>query len=371
VRIVVAPDKFKGTLTATEVAHAIVSGLRRVAPDAIVTPIPLADGGEGSLHAVVAGAGGEIQPVGVSDPLGRQVTAPVAFLSDGRAFVESASAIGVGLLAEPDPLRASSRGAGDLIMRAVEGAGVRPRIVVAVGGTSSTDAGTGAATAAGWRFLDSRGHELAPGGGALAELASIDARLVDRRLQRCGIVAACDVGNPLTGPRGAAPVFSPQKGAAPEAVEALSEGLDRLAEVVHRELGIAIASLPHGGAGGGLGGGLAAFFGANLVAGFDFVAGVLHLAEAIAGADLVITGEGRIDASTAEGKVVAGVARLAREAGVDCAAIAGEITPTVENAKEVLGLHGALSLVDRFGEERALTDASACISAAAGELFPA
>lgn len=364
-----APDKFKGTLTATEVAHAIAAGLRRAASDATITEVPLGDGGEGSLLAVVAGAGGEIQPVTTSDPLGRAVTAPLAFLSDGRVFVESATASGLGLLDEPEPLHASSRGTGELILQAAQGAGRAPRVVVGVGGTASTDGGTGAAAAAGWRFLDSRGHQLQPGGEALVELDAIDARSVDPRLKECSIVAACDVGNPLIGPHGTARAFSPQKGASPDDVVRLEEGIERLAEVIHRDLGIAAGSLVHGGAGGGLGAGLAAFFGARLTSGFDLIAGILRLADHIATADLVITGEGRIDASTIEGKVVAGVARLARHATVKCVAIAGEITPGSDHAQDVLGLQRAIALIERFGSERAFDDPGGCISAAAATLL--
>jgi glycerate kinase len=182
-------------------------------------------------------------------------------------------------------------------------------------------------------------------------------------------MAACDVGNPLTGPHGAARVFSSQKGASPAEVEQLEEGLSRLAEIVQRELGITIGSIPHGGAGGGLGAGLAAFFNAELTSGFDLIAEVLQLADHISVADLVITGEGRIDASTLEGKVVGGVARRARAAAVDCVAVAGEISVDMGSAAEVLWLKQAVSLVDRFGRKRALAETAGCISLAVEELL--
>jgi glycerate 2-kinase len=368
VRIVVAPDKFKDTLTAPQVARAIAAGVVASAPSASVTVRPLADGGEGSLYALLGGIGGDVQPVPARDALGRPLTAPVGYLADGRAFVEAAATIGLALLDEPDALGSSSSGAGDAIVHAIEGSGPDAQVVVGVGGTASTDGGTGAATAAGWRFVDAAGHDLPPGGGSLIRLARIDGARVSPKLRRARLVAACDVSNPLTGPRGSARVFAPQKGASPEDVEVLEAGIERLAEIVRRDLGIDVAGIPRAGAGGGLAAGLHAFFGAELVAGFDLIAAATGVPGAIEAADLVITGEGRIDASTVEGKVVAGVARLARQARVRCVAVAGEIDDDADRLVNELGLARALSLTELFGPARAREEAAARITEATAAL---
>jgi glycerate kinase len=311
--------------------------------------------------------GGEVRGVVASDALGRPTRAPLGFLADGSIFVESATATGLGLLDRPDALAATSRGTGELIVRAARGWGPR-KLVVGVGGTASTDGGTGAATAAGWRFLDARGNELAPGGAALRALRAVDPGVVDPLVKRSRIVAACDVANPLIGSRGAARVFAPQKGASTADVAVLDEAMSRLAEVVRRDIGIDVEAIPHGGAGGGLGAGLAAFFGAELTSGFDLIAGSVGLAEHIRGADLVITGEGGLDASTSEGKVVAGVARLALSLNVECVAVAGQVEASVEGGLPV-PVARVLSLAETFGAERALADPKACVTDAVAELI--
>lgn len=367
VRIVVAPDKFKGTLTAVEAARAIAAGIRAAAPDAEIVALPMGDGGEGSLFALLGAAGGDAAGVSVTGPLGGRVDAPVGYLADGRLFVEAASASGLWLLDEPNPLHTATTGTGELIAHAARASG--KQIVVGVGGTASTDGGTGAARAVGWRFLDAAGRELAPGGGILAALESIDGAHADERIARADIVAACDVATPLTGPRGAARVFSPQKGAHRKEVRLLEAGLERLAEIVHRDLGIDLSALAGGGAGGGLGAGLHAFFGARLVSGFDLIASASGLRGAIAGCDLVVTGEGRLDDTTAEGKVVDGVARLALEASVDCFLIAGEVTPPDGSVERRLGLSRCVSLVERYGRDRARGETRVCLADAAAVLF--
>ena len=361
-----APDKFKGTLTSKEVARAMSEGIEHVLPQASTTVVALGDGGEGSLDALLARAGGEIHRFHASDPLGRAVAAPVAFLPDGSVFVESAAASGLGLLDDLDSLNATSRGTGELIVRsAARATGSAPMIVVGVGGTASTDGGTGAAAAAGWRFLDSRGEELPPGGAALLALDRIDGAGVDPGLDGCRVIAACDVISPLVGPKGAARVFAPQKGASTHEVELLATALDRLATVVERDVGVDVRSIPRGGAGGGLGAGLAAFFGAELVSGFDFVAGAVGLSEEVRDADLVVTGEGRLDATTSEGKVVSGLAALALSRGVECVAVAGEVDGV---AASTMGLSRVVSLVHCFGRERAVADAYSCIRDATAAL---
>lgn len=357
-RIVVAPDKFKGTLSAREAARAIAVGARDARPDADVTIVPLADGGDGSLFAIVAGTGGEVRPVRARDPLGRPLDAPLGYLPDGRVFVESATASGLALVGDPSPLVASTHGTGDLIVAAARRSGA-PKIVVGVGGTASTDGGTGAAAAAGWRFLDALGRELAPGGAALGALAAVDGSNVDPVVARCDVVGACDVRNALIGSRGAARAFAPQKGASRTEVRLLEAGLERLVEIVRRDVGVDVASLAGAGAGGGLGGGLVAFFGARLESGFETIARAVGLPAAVAGADLVLTGEGRVDESSLEGKVVGGVAAIAREHGVECVVVGGEMV--LEAAGAALGITRALSLVDECGRGDALRRTAECL----------
>lgn len=333
-------------------------------PGADIVAVPLGDGGEGTLDALTTAGGGEIGFVSVRDALGRTIEAPVARLSDGRVVVESATASGLALLDRPEPLAASTIGVGDLIGRAIDLHGTASEIVVAVGGTATTDGGTGAAAALGWRFFDGAGDELPPGGAALATLHAIDGSGVDARIAECSISAACDVSHRLTGPNGAARVFGPQKGASAAGVGELERGLERLAEVARRDLSLDLAGLVHGGAGGGLGAGLRAFFGAELVSGFDLVASASGLATRVADADLVVTGEGRVDESSREGKVVAGVIALARATGVRCIVIAGEIAGRPWLPEDV----GFVDLLDRYGSH-ARTDAARCVTAAVAELL--
>jgi len=370
VRVLIAPDKFKGTLQAPAVASAIAEGVRRAEPDAEVVLKPLADGGEGTLEALVDAIGGRRLTATVTGPLGDAVEAPFALLDDGRAVLEVAAATGLTLVAEPrrDALRAASFGSGELIAAAAAGglAGAGPaelEIIVGLGGSASTDGGTGAAAAAGWRFLDATGDDLVRGGGALRRLRRIDGGGAAEWLGRCRIVGACDIDNPLYGSSGAASVFGPQKGASAADVEVLDEGLDILATRIEADLGRAVAWLPGAGAAGGIGAGLAAFFNAQLRPGFELVAEAAGLADAIAEVDLVITGEGSLDASSLGGKTPIGVARLARSAGVECLALAGRLGVTAEEL-EAEGIAAALSLSDAVGHELAVTEARASIAEA-------
>ncbi|HEX2049260.1 MAG TPA: glycerate kinase [Actinomycetota bacterium] len=360
--VVAAPDKFKGSLDAPAVARAIARGVRRVDPGARVDLVPLADGGDGTIASLVTTVGGRVERVRVHGPLGAPVDAPLALLSDGRVVVEMAAASGLALLdGALDALAATSRGTGELLRAALERRGAHPgAVVVAVGGSASTDGGAGAASALGWRFLDRLGQELAPGGGALASLARVDGERAVR-IAPGAVVAACDVDNPLLGPRGAARTFGPQKGAGDADVARLEAGLQRLAEVVARDVGIDVRALPHGGAGGGIGAGLVAFAGARLDGGFELVSGAAGLERAVAGADLVVTGEGRLDAGTLGGKVAAGVARVARAAGVPCVAVAG----TVALGRDALagaGIAAAAGLVEHVGERQARDDPAGAVA---------
>ena len=359
-RILVAPDKFKGSLDASAVARAIAEAVAGVLPNAEIRVRAMADGGEGTLDALLDGRDGSRLAVSVTGPLGEPVEASLGLLPDGDAVVEAATASGLALVAESDrdPLRASTRGAGELIGRAL---GERARrVLVGIGGTASTDGGTGAASALGWRFLDGRGAELEPGGGALARLRRIDQEGVDPRLEGLSVVGACDVGNPLLGPRGAARVFAPQKGAGPDQVERLEEGLERLAERIEHDVGVTVASPWGTGAGGGMGAGLAAFFSGRLEPGFELVARETGLERDVAWATAVITGEGRLDEQSLSGKVPVGVAQVALAAGVPCLAVVGQLALSAEQLEEC-GFAAAISLTDEVGASRARSETAESI----------
>jgi glycerate kinase len=319
VRIVIAPDSFKGTLAAAQAAEAIARGLARVLPAAEVVVRPVADGGEGTVAAALR-AGYLPRGARVSGPDGRPVQATIA-VDGGTAVVELASAAGIGL-APPAALTATTRGVGDLLLAALD-AGAR-RLVLGLGGSATTDGGAGMLQALGFRLMDSSGADLPPGGGALAALDRIDATGVDPRLAEAELVVATDVSNPLTGPTGAAAVFGPQKGASPADVVALDAALVRYAAVLRRDLGVAVADVPGAGAAGGTAAGALAL-GARLVSGAGLVCDLVGLGESLAGADLVITGEGALDEQTLGGKAPAEVAARARAAGVPCLGLAGVV----------------------------------------------
>jgi glycerate kinase len=314
VQILLAPDKFKGTLTAGEVARAMERGVEAAGLDAGCTLLPIADGGEGTL-----------------DVLGQE--GPAALLPDGSFIVEMAATFAGASPTKEGSLRRSSFEAGRLIAQGLASRDASS-VVVAVGGTLSTDGGTGAAAACGWSFLDRRGRVLDGGGGRLSELAEI---VPPRRpTAKLPVIGACDVDVPLTGPRGSARMFAAQKGATDEEIAILEEGLLNLEERMRLDLGYLTSERSHQGAGGGMGAGLGAFFGARLENGFDFVAERIGLAEALSSADLVVTGEGRVDAQSLAGKAPVRLASLARELGVPCLAIGG----TVELSPEELGSAG-------------------------------
>ena len=322
-RIVIAPQEFKGSLTAIQAAQAIADGLRRGLPDADPVLVPMADGGPGTVDAVVTAKGGRWLETTVRDPLGAPVDAAWGIVAGDTAVVEMAAASGLLLVPEArrDPRVTSTYGTGQLIAAALA-AGCR-RIIVGVGGSATNDGGAGVAQALGARLLDDAGHDLPPGGAALARLARIDGSDLDPRLREAQVFAATDVFNPLCGLHGASAVYGPQKGATPETVRELDAALAHYAAVIERDLGVRVLDVPGAGAAGGLGAGLVAFLGAQIVPGAQLVAEIVGLQQRIAGADLVIAGEGRLDAQTAFGKAPREVARLAHQAGVPVIAIAG------------------------------------------------
>ncbi|MGH2529368.1 MAG: glycerate kinase [Actinomycetota bacterium] len=363
-RVLVAPDKFRGTLTAAQAARAIAAGWRRARPDDDVVEVPMADGGEGTLDAMVDGLRGERRTTRVSGPLGDPVDAGYGMVpgpSGPTAIVEMARASGLELIAEArrDPKRTTTRGTGELIDAALR---ERPaQIVVCIGGSATNDGGAGMAQALGVRLLDDEGLEIGPGGADLLDLARIDASRLNPAVRRTRFVVATDVDNPLTGPQGASAVFGPQKGAAPDDVAMLDRALAHFAAVVHRDLGIDVRHVPGAGAAGGLGAGLVAFLGAHLRPGVEVVMEAVGLPERLGRADLAITGEGKLDEQSLHGKAPAGVIRAGREAGVPVVVLCGraEVRPP--------DVH-VFSLVDRFGEERATEDARRALEDLAGEV---
>ncbi|WP_405463730.1 glycerate kinase [Streptomyces jietaisiensis] len=324
-RVLVAADKFKGSLTAAEVAERVTTGLRRVVPDLKVESLPVADGGDGTVAAAVA-AGFARREVPVAGPLGGEVAAAFA-LRGGTAVVEMAEASGLQRLpgGVPAPLTASTHGTGELLRAALD-AGART-LVLGVGGSASTDGGAGMLTALGARLLDAGGAPVPPGGGGLAALASADLSGLDPRLAEVELVLAADVDNPLTGPKGAAAVYGPQKGASPQDVRALDAALARFAGVLEASLGARAAecaATPGAGAAGGLGH-AALLLGARFRPGIEVMLDVLGFAPALERASLVITGEGSLDAQTLHGKAPAGVAAAARAAGRQVVAVCGRL----------------------------------------------
>jgi glycerate kinase len=330
--VVVAPDSFKGSLTAPEAAAAMERGVRAAWPDARVIQVPIADGGEGTVAALVEATGGRYETKEVRGPLGRPVEARWGVLGDGRtAVVEMAAASGLTLVptGRRDPRVASTFGTGQLLRAALD-AGFR-HLVVGIGGSATNDGGSGMAKALGVRFLDGRGQPLPEGGAPLVRVTSIDLSGVDPRLAEAEILVACDVDNPLTGPRGASAVYGPQKGATPAVVEELDAALERYAEVARQATGRDVARLPGAGAAGGLGAGLLFFTPARLVPGVDLILDSVRFDDIVRGATLVVTGEGRSDAQTAMGKAPVGVARVAQRHGVPVFLVSGSLGPGVED----------------------------------------
>jgi glycerate kinase len=338
-----APNAFKGTLSAAAAADALARGVADAGWGAL--RLPVADGGDGTLDVLLGAAGGSarVQTVSVTGPLGGRRRARLGWIGSDLAIVEMAEAAGLRLLgSRRDPLRATSRGAGELITAALDGGA--HRIVVGVGGSASTDGGAGILAALGARLLDGQGHTIGPGGGALAGIARIDLSSVDRRLRHASLEVAVDVRSPLFGPQGAAWVFAPQKGADAAQVVLLDAGLEHLADLVEGAAGMpGLAGRAGAGAAGGAGFALAAL-GAVLVGGATLVCDQVGLDAAMPGAALVITGEGRLDRQTGTGKAPAEVAARAERAGVPCIAVCG----TVNGGEE---LFNATIALDQLGDD--------------------
>ncbi len=343
-KIVLAPNAFKGSMSAMRAALAMEQGVRAAFPGADVVKVPVADGGDGLAEVLIDALSGEARVAAVRGPLGEPIEAALCHVPAlGLAAVEMAVASGLALLSpqDRDPTRTTTYGTGELIRTALD-LGAR-HIVVGIGGSATNDGGIGMAEALGIRFLDASGDRVAPVGGALRAICRIDTSGLDPRLASVRCEAICDVDNPLLGPRGAAHVYGPQKGASPAQVEELDAGLAHLAEIIAADLGLDVREMPGAGAAGGLGAGLHAFLGAELRRGVDLVLDLVGLDTQLAGADLVVTAEGQIDFQTAFGKAPAGVAQRAKAKGIPCMAIAGGIGERISDLHQI-GIDAVFSL---------------------------
>lgn len=325
-KIIIAPDSFKESLSSPQVAKQIAAGFRAVFPDANLVELPIADGGEGTVEALIAATGGRRVEIEATGPLGGPVAAFYGITGDDQtAVIEMAAASGLALvpLARRNPLVTTSYGTGELIRDALD-RGIH-RFIIGIGGSATNDAGAGMLQALGVRLNDSVGKSLGLGGGELARLKTIDISGLDPRLLDCEIQVACDVNNPLIGPEGASRVFGPQKGADADMVNVLEANMIHFAGRVKDNLGEEIATLPGGGAAGGIGAALAAFIGGRLRPGIEIVIDAVGLDAALAGTDFVITGEGRMDGQSFHGKAPVGVARVAARKGIPVIAVVGSL----------------------------------------------
>ena len=367
-KVIIAPDSFKESLSAPGVASAIARGWQSIYPEADIQLCPMADGGEGTVEAVLAATGGECRELQVCGPLGDPVLAHWGWLPDAQAVIEMAAASGLHWVAptQRDARITTTRGTGELILAALD-AGAR-RIILGIGGSATNDAGAGLLEALGVRLLDGAGQPVAPGGAALLDVQRIDLTGLDPRLAQVEVLVAADVDNPLCGPRGASHVFGPQKGASPEQVQQLDKALGHFADVMAAALGEDHRDIPGVGAAGGLGFAAKAVLGASFRPGIELVAELSGLADAVQGADLVITGEGRLDGQSLHGKTPVGVARIARAAGVPVIALAGSLGEGYQSLYEA-GIDAAFSLTPGpISLQQAMTDAGQQLQSRAADI---
>lgn len=364
-KIIIVPDSFKGSFTAIAAASAMERGVKRAYPHAQVVKLPVADGGEGTVDALVLATGGEYREVEVTGPLGDKVSAKYGILRDGTVIIEMAAASGLTLLPveRRNPRFTTTFGTGELIKTALD-QGYR-RLVIGIGGSATNDGGAGMARALGVSFRDQYGNELGFGGGDLGRLHHIDIRGLDPRIKEAEIVVACDVTNPLCGPEGASQVYGPQKGGNPEMLEELDRNLRHYAGIISRQLGIDIAGVPGAGAAGGLGAGLMVFCRAKLKPGIETVLDAMNFDEHLRDTDLVITGEGQIDGQSVYGKVPVGVARRAKKFGLPVLALAGSIGDGAGKTVDC-GIDAILSIVPGpVSHQASMLEAEALIEKAA------
>lgn len=325
-KIVVAPDSFKGSLTAIEVSDAIEKGIKEVFPEAEIVKIPMADGGDGTVQCLVNATGGEILKEKVVGPLGDEVLASYGILGDKKtAVIEMAEASGLNLVPENkrNPLITTTYGTGQLIKAALDH-GCR-KMIIGIGGSATNDGGAGMVQALGAKLIDKDGEEIGFGGGELKKVFRIDTKYLDNRLSETKVLIASDVSNPLCGPKGASRIYGPQKGATPEIIEELDESLAYFAKIIKRDLNKDVRDIPGAGAAGGLGASLMAFLDAELRPGIEIIIEIVKLEQAMKDADLVITGEGKIDSQTIYGKAPIGVAKIAKKYSIPVIAVAAII----------------------------------------------
>ncbi|CAB1246062.1 D-glycerate kinase [Ruminococcaceae bacterium BL-4] len=329
-KIILIPDSFKGTMSSSEVCSIMKKAILNYFPDAKVLSIPVADGGEGSVDAFLSAVGGKKVPLVVKGPYFEDIPAFYGVLPDGTAVIEMAAAAGLPLVGENRSAgKTTTFGVGQLIAHAAK-SGCH-KIIVGLGGSATNDGGAGAAAALGIRFLDEGGHEFVPVGETLGKVTSIDTIGLNAVLKDIDLITMCDIDNPLCGPHGAAAVFGPQKGASEEEIRLLDQNLSHLAEIIQRDLGKNIRFLPGSGAAGGMGGGMTAFFDSRLQAGIETVLDIVGFDDKVRGADLVFSGEGKLDSQSLRGKVIVGVARRTKKQGVPLIAIVGDIGDQIEN----------------------------------------
>jgi glycerate 2-kinase len=371
-KIVIASDKYKGSLSALEVCRIIERTIKEIGPDIEVMISPMADGGDGTVETLVESLDGKLIELKVKGPLGEPVNARFGMIGNDTAILEMASASGLVLVPEDmqNPMETTTYGTGELILKAIDMGS--KKIIVGIGGSATTDGGMGMAQALGYRLLDSSGDPLDPGGKGLARLASIDNSGINSKLLSTTIEVASDVDNPLYGKKGAAYVYGPQKGADPEMVKALDEGLKNYAKIVARDLKKDIAYLPGAGAAGGLGAGLAAFAGGVLKPGTDIVIETTGLEDKIKDADLIITGEGAMDEQTFYGKSAYGVAQLASKYNIPVITINGSVLSDRNNIDEKNSslFSGNFSIMNKpMSLEEAIMDAEGLLSGATAEII--
>lgn len=345
-KIVIAPDSFKGSASAMEVAKAIEKGIKNYAPDVETVLVPVADGGEGTMDSLVSATGGKTVKVEVKNPLGETIIAEYGILGDGKTCViEMASASGLYLIPEEkrNPLKATTYGTGQLIKKALDD-GCR-NFILAIGGSATNDGGIGMLQALGMKLLDESGKEVGFGGEELDRIVKIDDSEFDDRISKSSFLIASDVQNPLIGPDGASYVFGPQKGATPEMVELLDKKMESWANVVEKVTGISLHNHPGAGAAGGIGGAFQAFFPAEMRRGIDIVIEYTGLSKKLHGADVVFTGEGQIDFQTASGKTPMGVAQEAQKQGIPTIVITGSIGKGIDTLYQ-FGIKSIHSIVN-------------------------
>ena len=365
-KIVIAPDSFKGSLTALQVAEAIEIGLLRVFPNALIEKVPMADGGEGTVQSLVDATGGEVLTARVLDPLGNAIDAQYGVLGDGlTAVIEMAAASGLTLVPpdKRDPRITTTYGTGELIRSALAH-GCR-KLIIGIGGSATNDGGAGMAQALGAKLLTAEGEQIKPGGRYLATLNSIDLSELDSRITETETVVACDVNNPLIGKQGASHIYGPQKGATPEMIEMLDANLAYFDKILQQDLSKSVGNVPGAGAAGGLGAGLMAFLNASLKSGIEIVTEATQLHKRFASADLVITGEGQINFQTVFGKTPVGVAKVAKIHNVPVIAIAGSIADRSDGVYDA-GIDAMIDIVpEPMTLETAIENATTLIETAA------